>query len=88
LHSRRLDFDDLAGFVGGAPRPEETTNPELAALAAQRRASPRLLPDTPYRLDKLRAMDADVRLRAQRIDAPKLPLERMDAHLTLKAGLL
>ncbi len=90
LVSRKLDFDDLAGFVGGAPDTGggESTNPELAALAAQRAASPRLLPDTPYNLEKLRAMDADVRLKARRIDAPKLPLDDMDAHLKLEAGLL
>jgi uncharacterized protein involved in outer membrane biogenesis len=90
LVSRKLDFDDLAGFVGGAPDTGggETTNPELAALAAQRAASPRLLPDTPYDLEKLRAMDADVRLKAHRIDAPKLPLDDMDAHLLLEGGLL
>jgi uncharacterized protein involved in outer membrane biogenesis len=88
--SRKLDFDDLAGFIGGAPDTGggESTNPELAALAAQRAASPRLLPDTPYNLEKLRAMDADVRLRAARIDAPKLPLDDMDAHLKLEGGLL
>lgn len=90
LVSRKLDFDDLAGFVGGAPDAGggETTNPELAALAAKRAASPRLLPDTPYNLEKLRAMDADVRLKAGRIDAPKLPLDDMDAHLLLEAGVL
>jgi len=33
-------------------------------------------------------MDADVRLKARRIDAPKLPLDDMDAHLKLEAGLL
>ena len=90
LVSRKLDFDDLAGFVGGAPDTGggESTNPELAALAAQRAASPRLLPDTPYNLEKLRAMDADVRLKAARIDAPKLPLDDMDAHLKLEGGLL
>jgi uncharacterized protein involved in outer membrane biogenesis len=90
LVSRNLDFDDLAGFVGGAPDTGggESTNPELAALAAQRAASPKLLPDTPYNLEKLRAMDADVRLRAGHIDAPKLPLDDMDAHLKLEAGLL
>jgi AsmA family protein len=47
-----------------------------------------VLPDTPYDLAKLRAMDADVRLRAQRINAPKLPIDDMDAHLKLDAGLL
>ena len=75
LASNKLDFDDLAGFVG-------------AENKAKQRASARLLPDTPYNLDKLRAMDADVRLRAGRIEAPKLPLDDMDAHLLLEAGVL
>ncbi|RDZ29448.1 AsmA family protein [Lysobacter silvisoli] len=90
LRSRLLDFDDLAGFVGAAPTAGkgETTNPELAALAAREDASARLLPDTPYRLDKLRAMDADVRWKAQRIEAPGWPIDDMDAHLLLEAGLL
>lgn len=90
LVSRKLDFDDLAGFVGAAPQAggKESTNPELAAQAARQRASAKLLPDTPYELDKLRAMDADVRWKAHRIDAPKLPLDDMDAHLLLENGVL
>ncbi|HZX80694.1 MAG TPA: AsmA family protein [Lysobacter sp.] len=86
--SRRLDFDDLAGFVGAAPQRGETTNPELAAKAARDAARSRLLPDEPYKLDKLRAMDADVTLRANRINAPSLPLDDMDAHLRLDNGVL
>ncbi|HZX78439.1 AsmA family protein [Lysobacter sp.] len=90
LQSKRLDFDDLAGFVGGAPQAGrgETANAEQAREAASRQARSRLLPDTPYELEKLRAMDADVRLRATRINAPKLPLDDMDAHLLLENGLL
>ena len=90
LVSRRLDFDDLAGFVGKAPQAGggDSTNPQLAAQAARERARTRVLPDTPYQLDKLRAMDADVRWKAHRINAPKLPLDDMDAHLLLDAGLL
>ncbi|MEO6264258.1 MAG: AsmA family protein, partial [Luteimonas sp.] len=88
--SKRLDFDDLAGFIGKAPQAGsgEATNPELAAQAARERASARVLPDTPYDLEKLRAMDADVRWKAQRINAPKLPLDDMDARLKLENGLL
>ena len=90
LVSKKLDFDDLAGFVGAAPSSGggETTNQELAAQAARQRASAKLLPDTPYNLEKLQAMDADVRLKAGRIEAPKLPLDDMDAHLLLEGGLL
>ncbi len=88
LRSRRLDIDDLAGFLGGAPQAGESTNPELAARAAKQQASPRLLPDKPYELDRMRAMDADVRLKAHRINAPSLPLDDMDARLLLDNGLL
>ena len=90
LRSKRLDFDDLAGFVGAAPKAGggESTNPELAAQAAKQAASARLLPDTPYRLDKLRAMDADVRWRATRINTQKLPIDDMDAHLLLENAVV
>lgn len=90
LVSKRLDFDDLAGFIGKAPAAggSESSNPELAAKAAQERARARLLPDTPYKLDRIRAMDADVRLKAQRINSPSLPLDDMDAHLFIDAGVL
>lgn len=82
LVSRRLDFDDLAGFVGATPRVGAAGGP------LPRRADGRVLPDRPYRLDKLRAMDADVRLRARRINAPGLPLDDMDARLKLKDGVV
>src|SRR5688500_14939768 len=90
LVSRLLDFDDLAGFVGAAPKAEngESLDTELKALAAKQAASARVLPDTPYELHKLRAMDADVRWKAQRINAPGLPIDDMDAHLKLNNGLL
>ena len=89
LVSRRLDFDDLAGFIGGTPDTEgDALDPELVERERALAAKGRVLPDTPYDLAKLRAMDADVRLRAQRINAPKLPIDDMDAHLRLDAGLL
>lgn len=90
LRSKRLDLDDLAGFIGGAPQSggSETTNPELAAKERKQAASAKVLPDTPFELDKLNAMDADVRLRAARVNAPPLPLDDMDAHLFLKNGVL
>lgn len=77
LRSKRLDLDDLGGFIGAGP-----------GDAHRKRAPGRILPDTPYQLDKLRAMDADVRLRAQRLVAPGLPLDDMDAHLLLEAGVV
>src|SRR5690606_7440548 len=89
LLSRKLDVDDLAGFLGAPPATGagETANAEQEAEAARRAASPRLLPDKPYDLAKLNAMDADVRWRAQKIQSPTLPMiEDMDAHLVAQAG--
>ncbi|MEO6519985.1 MAG: AsmA family protein [Pseudoxanthomonas sp.] len=90
LVSKRLDFDDLAGFIGAPPQAggNETTNPELKAQSAKLAASPRVLPDAPYNLTKLRTMDADVKLKAHRINAPSLPIDDMQAHLKLDAGIL
>lgn len=90
LRSKRLDLDDLAGFIGGAPKAGagEKTNPELAAKAASQQASGKLFPRDEYKLEKLRAMDANVRLRATRINTQTLPVDDMDAKLVLKAGVM
>jgi uncharacterized protein involved in outer membrane biogenesis len=80
LRSKRLDFDDLAGFIGGKPRTGEGDRP--VSVTPNRR----FFPDSPYNLAKLRAMDADVRLRASRVTSPVLPLEAMDARLKLVDG--
>lgn len=90
LVSKRLDFDDLAGFIGAPPKTGagESANAEQKAKAAALAVKTRILPDTPYNLTKLRAMDADVKWKAQRINSPALPLDDMDAHLKLDDGLL
>jgi uncharacterized protein involved in outer membrane biogenesis len=90
LTSKRLDFDDLAGFIGAPPRTggNESANAGQKAQAARQSSKPTVLPDTPYNLGKLRAMDADVRWKAQHINAPTLPLDDMDAHLLLDNGVL
>jgi uncharacterized protein involved in outer membrane biogenesis len=82
LVSQRLDFDDLAGFIGGTPRTGEGNRPVAPT------PSGRLFPTRDYDLSKLRAMDADVRLRARKVISPRLPLEAMDAHLYLDDGQL
>ncbi|MBS7456370.1 AsmA family protein [Coralloluteibacterium stylophorae] len=90
LTSQLLDIDDLAGFIGAPPETGEgeTASEEQEQLAAEQEASGRLLPDEPYDLEKLNSLDADVRLRAQRIEAPRWPIDDMEAHLTLEKGLV
>ena len=90
LRSRQLDLDDLGGLIGAPPgtAPGETASPEQRAEAQEKKASPRVLPDKPYDLKKLRSLDADVELHAQRITARNLPIDGMNAHLKLKNGVL
>ena len=90
LKSKLLDFDDLAGFIGAQPATGEgeTASSEQKEAAAAQKASGKRLPSTPIRVDRLRAMDADVRLTAARVDSPRLPLEAMSAHLVLNDGRL
>jgi uncharacterized protein involved in outer membrane biogenesis len=90
LRSKKLDFDDLATVFGGAPSitKGETASPEQVAIAAKLNAEHRLLPDATLKVDRLRAIDADVTYHAQSIDAPHLPLRGASAHVKLDNGLL
>ena len=90
LLSKRLDFDDLAGLIGAPPSTAagESASPEQKADAQRRAASPRVLPDRPYDLQKLRSMDADVRVEAREIDAGKLPVESLEAQIEVEDGVL
>jgi AsmA family protein len=91
LVSNMLDFKDLAGFIGGTPgtASDETTSEEdQQKRAAVEKESDRIFPDQRYSLERLRAMDADVRLRAKRILAPNLPIDDLNAKLSLNDGVL
>lgn len=67
---------------------EGTTTDEEQKRAASGKESDRIFPDQTYDLDRLRAMDADVRLRAKRILAPNLPIDDLNAKLSLNDGVL
>ena len=82
LVSQRLDFDDLSGFIGGTPRAGEGAS----AAPAVPSDPDRVFPTHEYDVGKLRSMDADVELRAARVNSPKIPLEAMVAHLVLADG--
>jgi AsmA family protein len=89
LVSNLLDFKDLAGFIGGTPgtAPSETNSEEQKKHAAEKDRD-RIFPDQRYDLERLRAMDADVRLRAKQILAPNLPIDNLNAKLSLNDGVL
>jgi len=89
LVSNSLDFNDLAGFIGGDPGPAPAkTAVEQSKQTPVEKNSDRIFPDQPYDLERLRAMDADVRLRAKKILSLKLPIDDLNATLSLKDGVL
>jgi uncharacterized protein involved in outer membrane biogenesis len=90
LVSNMLDFDDLAGFIGGKPgtAPGETASAEQKKQAIAEKDNDRIFPDQQYDLERLRSIDADVRLRAKKVLAPKLPIDDLNAILKLNDGVL
>ncbi len=87
LISNTVDFKDLAGFIGGKPG-QKSSEGEQKATSSEEEETDRLFPDQRYDLERLRSMDADVRLRAKRILAPNLPIDDLNAKLTLNNGVL
>jgi uncharacterized protein involved in outer membrane biogenesis len=79
LTSKRLDLADLAGFIGA-----EKTAPGKVATPQ----TTRVIPDTPYDLEKLKSASADVQFEGRRVVTRKLPIDDMRAHLVLKNGVL
>ncbi len=72
LSATKLDFADLAGFIGATDEQDDD----------------RLIPDQAIELERLRAANGHARLRATSILAPGLPIEDLDAALTMEDGVL
>lgn len=82
LHSKLLQFADLAPLIGGV---------STAAKAADRTAQPadKLLPVTPFRTERWQTMDADVNFSSERIvHGEALPIDSLSTHLVMNNGAL
>jgi uncharacterized protein involved in outer membrane biogenesis len=89
LQSNTLDLDDLGVLVGAPPGtgPGETASTEQKQKAAQEAAAEApVLPDKQFDLPELRAVDARIAFTGEKVQAMKLPLEHMEAKLTLQNG--
>ena len=90
LKSKRLDFDDLGVLVGAPPdtQPGETASAAQRQEAAAAAAKPYVLPDKPFNLPDLRAIDTRVRFEGEAVQARMLPLQNLKVELTLQDGKL
>lgn len=80
LHSNKLNFADLGPLVGTKSSPSSQAGTQPGR---------RVLPDTPFRIERWNKMDADVTLKAESIvrDAA-LPINDLTTHLRLNNALL
>lgn len=96
LRSDRLKLADLGPLIGVETSSRDRLTPasqaddEKEAQAADRRArGDRVLPSGRFDGERLRLIDADVRLQARAMEAPAgLPLEHLDAVLRLRDAVL
>jgi AsmA family protein len=90
LRTRSLDFDDLGALFGGAPKTGagETASAEQKAVAATLNAQQRIFPDSTLKVDRIRAIDADVSYRATSIRDAPINLRAGSVRVKLNDGLL
>ena len=98
LVSKQLDFEDLGPLIGAKPgsvdaaRLMAVPSPAIDQNKNGGAGTPlkaRVLPNVPFQTDRWGSMDADVKLNAKSIRrARELPLENLQAHLTLRDSVL
>ena len=89
LKSKTLDLDDLGVLVGAPPGtgPGETASREQKQKAAQEAAAKApVLPDKQFDVPGLHGFDARISFSGDTVQAMKLPLEHMEAKVTLQDG--
>ncbi len=84
--SNKVVLADLAGFIGSTPGKADAANEskQQQQQHQQQDADPRLLPDTPINLPKLRSADLDIQYKATHIDSEATPLDNIVAHLKVE----
>jgi uncharacterized protein involved in outer membrane biogenesis len=88
--SQSLDLNDLKGFVAArrGPQPQDTPAEKQEKKASAEAQKGRLLPDQKFKVDRLRAMDADVKFTGNTIQNKDLPVEHLFTHLKVDDGLM
>jgi AsmA protein len=92
LVSGLLDFADLGPLIGARAGRVQSAKQAAAPPAQSASGTPaqaRVLPDLPFNTDRWNSVDAEVSLKAKTIRRAKaLPLENLDAHLSLRDSVL
>jgi AsmA family protein len=88
LASRRVDLADLGGFIGTEPgrAGEANASPQQRQQTAKAEASPRLLPQQPLNLPKIRAADIHLRYKGEHIEGRSIPFDNIVVALDIVDG--
>lgn len=95
LTSKQLRLRDLVASLGAQPttsgtlqKQDEKPKPSQKGATEKAPANARLFPTARLQVNRVRAMDADVRYRAQAVEAGSLPLKQVAFNIKLDDGLL
>ncbi len=86
LATQTLDIVDAAPFFGYDPEKIESQGAAGAIETVE--GTPRLLPDTPLRVEAIRNFDANVTYTVKRVRAQHVPISAIDLTLKLDRSLL
>jgi uncharacterized protein involved in outer membrane biogenesis len=88
LMSRRVDVEDLAGFIGSTPGRTTTPgqSPQQVEEVKRAEASPKLLPTTPISIPKVLAADIHLTYRGEKILGKNVPFDSLEVKLDIDAG--
>lgn len=98
LRSKRLDYRDAGTLIGippdagDVPAPPKDKNGKPVKKADSAKAQPdaarRVLPDVPLDAELVRNVDAKVKFKGEKVEAPNVPLSDVDLDLVLEGGVL
>ncbi len=91
LTSKRVDLNDLGGFIGTKPggTHEAGISPaQRAAIAKSQAEHSNLLPDKPFNLPKLNAANIYLTYKAASIVGKSMPLDRLAVNLSIVNGAI
>lgn len=88
LRSASLDFGDLGAIFGGGRAAPAVASPDQVAVAKTLAAQQRIFPDSTLKVDRIRALDADVTYKAASIKNAPINLRAGSVHVKLDNGLL
>ncbi|MAX15986.1 MAG: AsmA family protein, partial [Sphingobium sp.] len=86
LATQKLDIIDVGPFIGYDP--EKLASQGAGGAIETVSGTPRVLPDTPLRVEAIRNFDADVRYSVKTVRAPNVPISNAAVTVKLDRSLL